>query len=485
MLHTNENAYYEALLARDSRYDGHVFVAVKTTGIYCRTICPAPKPKRTNCLYYKSAAAARHAGFRPCKRCRPETAPNSPAWVGTQSTVRRALRLIASGALNQGSLEDLATRLGVSSRHLRRLFKAHLGASPQAVAQTQRLHLAKQLLERTKLSMTDVAGGAGYGSQRRFNEEIKSIYGVSASRLRDSWKPRSTPKTAIDLKLGVRQPFDWNSLLKFFAKRAINGIEVIGEKFERTVTINDAQGVLIADSSDDGAMLVQLNVDQPTELLLAVEKIRSMFDLDAETENIENALCTDQHLKSTIMRNKGLRVPGTWNSFELSVRAIIGQQITVSGAQTILNRLSTKLGTPLSNEKDAFSGTCCRLFPTAEQISQANLSNIGLTSTRAKTLKVFSTAVASRDLLIDETDDPEIVIQALMGVPGIGPWTANYIAMRGLKYPDAFPAGDSGLLAAAQKLGIADSQQSLSKVADRWRPWRSYAAMHLWQSLKP
>lgn len=483
MLTANADVYYAALIARDARYDGRFFVAVKTTGVYCRPKCPAPNPKAVNCLFFRSAAAARHAGFRPCKRCRPETAPNSPAWVGTESTVRRALKLIAEGALCGGSVEKLAGRLGVSDRHLRRLFNEYLGASPVSVAQTQRLHLAKQLLERTSISMTDVALGAGYSSQRRFNEDIKSTYGETPSSLRRKWHPKTLSAAPINLRFGVREPFSWTALLEFFAARAINDVEFIEDQFERTVRINGADGRLIVRSTHDGSLAVQLQLSEPTQLLATVERIRTMLDLDADITNVEAHLSADDRLAPTIARNRGLRVPGAWDPFELSVRAIVGQQVTVAGARKLLGRLCSKHGTMLSRSIAEPAGRCSRLFPTAEQLAEADLSTVGLTGARVKTLAAFAKAVASRQLVVDESVDPDNAVGELMAIPGIGVWTANYIAMRALKDPDAFPSGDSALLAASRKLGIADTHRSLNNAAERWRPWRSYAAMHLWHSL--
>ncbi len=476
----NTDAYYKALIARDARYDGRVYVAVKTTGVYCRPVCPAPKPKAGHCLYFPSAAAAQSAGFRPCKRCRPETAPNSPAWAGTETTVRRALRLIAEGALNEASVERLGERLGVTARHLRRLFAEHLGASPSAVAGTQRLLLARQLVERSDLSMAEVSIAAGYRSLRRFNEHFKSTCGEKPSDVRTNRRPSSRHAPALTVRLGVREPFAWTSLLGFFATRAIDGTECVDERYERTVSIDGVDGRLVASCPDDGSLTVQLVLDRNVNVLAAVERARAMFDLDADIGTIEDHLRGDGRLAPSIATHAGLRVPGAWDPFELAVRAIVGQRITVAGARTIMTRVSRRFGRRLDGQHPT---SCGLLFPSAGDLAQADLSGLGLTATRRRTLQAFSRAVADGDLVLDRAGDPDETIRDLTAISGIGPWTANYIAMRALKHPDAFPSGDSGLLAAARKLGIAETHASLARAANAWRPWRSYAAMHLWRSL--
>lgn len=480
MVERDADRLYQAMMARDPRFDGRFFVGVRTTGVYCRSICPAPTPKRANCRFFASAAAAQSAGFRPCKRCRPETAPASPAWSGTEATVRRALRLIADGALDDATVGALAIRLGVGERHLRRLFDTHLGASPAAVARTQRLHLAKQLLERTDLPMADVALAAGFGSVRRFNDQVRQVYGAPPGSLRRDHGRRTGGVAPVELRLGCRPPFDWPALAGFLAARAIPGLETCTQGYRRSIRLGPACGVLDVSPGPGGALTARLRLDGAAPLLAAVAGIRSLFDIDADTAGITAHLAADRRLAPLVARAPGLRVPGAWDAFELAVRAVLGQQVTVAGARTLLGRLVATHGDPLPG---ADGQGAWRLFPEAGRLAEADLTAIGLTRARAATVRGLAAAAASGDLCLDPADDPDEAMRRLRALPGIGAWTAGYIAMRALRHPDAFPSADAGLVKAARRLGIAETARGLDDAAEAWRPWRAYAAIHLWHSL--
>lgn len=475
MTHEAE-AFYQALVSRDPRFDGRFFVGVKTTGIYCRSVCPAPKPKRRNCDFYPSAAAAEDHGFRPCKRCRPETAPGSPAWAGTKSSVTRALRLISEGALVEGSVEDLSDRLGLSARHVRRLFEEHLGTSPKGVARTQRLHLAKQFLENSALNMTNVAHAAGYQSLRSFNHDIKRVYGVTPGALRKA----ADPKTHSDLsvKLAYRPPYDWESMLSFFRTRTIDGVETCDAvSYERTIVL-DGEPARIRVCKGGGEFLeLAIRSAKLAPVLGLVEQVRTMFDLNADPAAIDDRLCSTTAMKRFVRQQKGLRVPGAWDPFELAVRAVLGQQVTVKAARTLGSRLVASWGRKVDLGEEKL--TC--LFPDAEALAEANLTTIGLTRARAETLQRLSGAVASGALEL--TASPEKVRQQLLDIKGIGKWTVGYFAMRAQKDPDAFPSGDVALVNAARACGLAETAKELDHVAEAWRPWRAYAALHLWKTL--
>jgi AraC family transcriptional regulator of adaptative response / DNA-3-methyladenine glycosylase II len=475
---------YGALLSRDPRFDGTFFVGVRSTGVYCRSICPAPRPKRQNCAFFKSAAAAEQAGYRPCKRCRPETAPGAPGWLGTEATVRRALCLLAQGAVRGGSVEALAGRLGVGARQLRRLFASHVGASPAAVARTQRVHVARQLLERTRLPVSQVSLAAGFGSLRRFNAALKSVYGAPPNALRGAGSG-GVPGAPITLRLAYRPPYDWSAMVRFLAIRAVPGLEsCVLEAYRRTIDTDGTAGSLEVAPEARDALAVRLELDRPTALLPVIGRIRAMFDLDADPSEIEAQLGVDAALAARVRRAPGLRVPGAWSPFELAVRAVIGQQVTLAAARTLLERLVTEHGEGLlAASARETPASRHRVFPRPERLAEADLTRIGLTRARAESVRRLAAAAARGELPLDGHADPDEAVRRLLDLPGIGRWTAGYIAMRALKHPDAFPSSDAGLVRAARALGIAHDAASLDRAAEAWRPWRAYAAMHLWHSL--
>jgi len=477
-----EEIYERARQSRDPRFDGRFFVGVRTTGIYCRPICPANTPKRENVRFFPSAAAAGEAGYRPCLRCRPETAPGSPAWNGTSATVRRGLRLIAGGALEDADIEQLAERLGVTSRHLRRLFARHVGASPLAVAHTQRLHFAKRLLDDTSLPMQDIAIAAGYGSTRRFNDAFRKAYGRSPSELRRASPLRGLAEgePRLGVRLPYRQPFDWPAMLRFFSRRATPGVErVDGDAYRRTVRLGDEAGVLeLRPDTREGFLTLSLHGLSTGALFEAVTKARELFDLDAPVDEIGAVLGRDAHLAELLRESPGVRVVGAWDGFELSVRAILGQQVSVAAATTLAGRIAARYGEALAGRGDGPNV----LFPGPERLARARFNDIGLVRQRAATIRALASAVQKGDVDFDFAQDPGEFCERLKSIGGIGDWTSQYIAMRVLKNPDALPASDLGL----RKAFGADKPVTTNELtirAEDWRPWRAYGAMLLWGSL--
>lgn len=482
-----QNDIYErARLARDARFDGQFYVGVRSTGIYCRPICPANAPKSENVRFFPSAAAASEAGFRPCLRCRPECAPGTPAWSGTSTTVRRGLRLISNGALDDGNIENLADRLGVTSRHLRRLFTKHLGASPLAVAHTQRLHFAKRLIDETTLPMSHVSSAAGYGSIRRFNDAFRKTYGRSPRELRKSGEESEMAgRTAtLTVRLPYRRPFNWPLFLEFFAARATPGVEAVnGNTYMRTVVSNDDHGVVeIRPDQRDGYLSLTLHCVNTNALFETVQTAREVFDLDAPISEIRATLGKDDSLRAMLRKNPGVRVPGAWDGFEITIRAILGQQISVKAATTIAGRIAKKYGEPLDLSGTIIDGGLSHLFPGPVRLMRARLQNIGLVRSRAETIRRVAAAVVAGDLDFDVAQDPEQFCDALTSIKGVGDWTAQYVAMRALKNPDAFPGADLGLLKALTHPDRVTPKELTARAED-WRPWRAYAAMLLWGSL--
>jgi len=478
---TNE-IFERARRSRDARFDGRFFVGVRTTGIYCRPICPANAPKSENVTFYRTAAAAGEAGFRPCLRCRPECAPGTPAWAGTSTTVQRGLRLIAEGALDDGNLESLADRLGVTSRHLRRLFSQHLGASPLAVAHTQRLHFAKNLIDQTSLSMRDISVASGFGSVRRFNDTFKKTYGRTPGELRRR-RAATVTASAFSVQLPYRIPFDWDRLLAFFAARATPGVECVhDQRYLRTISIGEARGIVDVHDADDHLSL-SLHGIGTNALFAIVQRMRGLFDLDASTDDIHRTLSGDPMLKRSLRDNPGVRVPGAWDGFELTVRAILGQQVSVSAATTLAGRIADRYGQPMDVAIEGVQNVPNRLFPEPKKLMRARLENLGIIGSRARTIRSVSSAVVNGALRFDVAASTDSFCESLKTIKGIGDWTAEYVAMRALKNPDAFPASDLGLLRAFDGPGRERLKPGeLLTRAEAWRPWRAYAALLLWGS---
>jgi AraC family transcriptional regulator of adaptative response / DNA-3-methyladenine glycosylase II len=465
----------QARLTRDARFDGRFFVGVRSTRIYCRSICPVRSVKEKNIHYFLSAAAAAEAGYRPCLRCRPELSPDTPAWSGTSTTVSRALRLISESEMEGEKVDLLAARLGIGSRQLRRLFVRHLGASPIGVMKTRRLHFAKKLIDETNLPMGEIAEAAGFGSVRRFNAAFRNTYKRSPTQLRRRAQFSSIQSDNEYLfRLEFRPPLHWNALLAFLGQRAIPGIEAVESGcYRRTIALNGDSGALSVTLAESGqALEVRISFREPQWLFLIIERVRRIFDLGAVPSEIAAHLKADPLLAERIDSMPGLRVPGCWDGFELAVRAILGQQVSVAGARTLAGRLVRALGVPMT-----VVAPLTHLFPRAEALAHADIARIGLPESRAQTIRSLAQAVCEGTVSFGSVTNVEAFQARLCELPGIGNWTAQYIAMRALGDPDAFPAGDLGLLRAASMR----SERELEHRAEAWRPWRAYAAMYLWQ----
>jgi AraC family transcriptional regulator of adaptative response / DNA-3-methyladenine glycosylase II len=475
---------YRALRARDARFDGRIFVAVRTTGIYCRPICPAQTPKFENITFYASAAAAQEGGYRPCLRCRPESSPELGAWRGTSNTVSRAMMLIAEGALDgeESDVEALAQRLGVGGRQLRRLFQKHLGTSPIAVAQTRRFLFAKKLVHETSMPMAEVALAAGFGSLRRFNDTFRRLYGRPPSELRRRrTRPQAASDGAITLSLSYVPPYDWTAMQRFFAARTIPGVEVVEEnRYARTIELDAARGTIAVSPSTTkkNALAVTIRFPIVSALPAIVARVRRMFDLDADVRIIHATLGQDPLLARLIAERPGLRVPGAWDPFELAVRAILGQQITVVAARGLAAKLVATYGRALDLEAGADGLT--HVFPCAASLANVDLARLGMPHARASALSACARVVAEEPRLFEPTRSLDETLATLRALPGIGEWTAQYIALRALRDPDAFPATDIGILRGAAEEGVRPTPAALVARAETWRPWRAYAAQHLW-----
>jgi AraC family transcriptional regulator of adaptative response / DNA-3-methyladenine glycosylase II len=478
----DHDACYRAVAQRDARFDGRFFTGVKTTGIYCRPICPARTPHSENVIFFPTAAAAQEAGFRPCLRCRPETAPDLGAWRGTSNTVSRALALIEQGALDEAPLDALADRLGIGERHLRRLFQQHLGASPVAVAQTRRVLLAKQLIHETQLPMAEIAFAAGFGSIRRFNETFQTLFGRAPRELRRARQPDVSAGTRgeIALLLRYQPPYDWPTMLDFLRRRAIAGIEMVSANtYSRTIAFDGAQGTVTVAQAEGNALRAMVRFPKLSALPAIIARLRRVFDLGADPVAIAAHLARDPVLAPLVKARPGLRVPGAWDGFELAIRAVLGQQITVVAAQKLAARLVAAQGKKL-REPD---GALTHVFPDPKALAKADLAALGMPRSRAVALSAVAKDAIAHPQLFDATGSLDDAVARLRAIRGVGEWTAQYIALRQLREPDAFPASDIALIRAiAKQEGRGYSSTELLSRADCWRPWRSYAAQHLWSA---
>ena len=481
-------ACYRALRTRDQRFDGRLFVGVTSTGIYCRPICPARTPMFRNCHFFSSAAAAQEAGFRPCLRCRPETAPDLGSWCGTSNTVSRGLALIAEGALDgdDASVDALAERVGVGGRQLRRLFKQHLGASPIAVAQTRRVLFAKQLIHDTRLPMAEIAMASGFGSIRRFNETFQQLFRRPPSALRRkavlALPEGSVGEIGVTVRLSYRPPYDWNAMLAFLRARAIDGVEWIeGDLYCRTVLQDGLTGTVeIAHVPDQASLSATIRFPSVRALPAIVGRIRRVFDLGADVAAIGAHLAQDPLLAPLIAERPGLRAPGGWDGFELAVRAVLGQQMSVEAARRLAGQLVRLCGTRLPLAQGG-RPQLILAFPTAAQLASADLSPVGMPGARKEALAALAAAALADPALFQPQGNVEETVARLRAIRGIGEWTAHYIALRAVRETDAFPASDVGLLrGAATRVGARPTPELLQERAETWRPWRAYAAQHLW-----
>jgi AraC family transcriptional regulator of adaptative response / DNA-3-methyladenine glycosylase II len=473
------------LKARDARFDGRLFVAVTTTGIYCRPVCPANPAKPEHCRFYPSAAAAQAAGFRPCLRCRPETAPAHGSWNGSSNTVTRGLALIAEGTLDgeDASVERLAERLGVGERQLRRLFQQHLGASPIAVAQTRRVLFAKQLIHETRLPMTEVALAAGFGSVRRFNEAFQRLYARPPSALRRTKGAVSAGADGgVSVRLRYRSPYDFSAMLAFLGARAIDGVErVEGQRYFRTLRHDDTLGsVEVAQLARAESLVATLRFPNVKVLPGVIARIRRAFDVDVDVAAVEAHLGRDPWLAPLVAARPGLRAAGAWDGFELGVRAVLGQQVSLAAARTLCGKLVRLCGTPLPASGGS-SPPLAFAFPTPAEVHAAKLEALGMPQARRRALTALATAALDDPELFRPLGSVEETVARLRAVPGLGAWSAHYIALRAAREPDAFPASDLGLLRGATRGGARRvTAKELERRSERWRPFRAYAAEQLW-----
>lgn len=468
---------YEAVRSRDERFDGAFFTAVLTTGIYCRPSCPARTPHRANVRFYPSSAAAQRAGFRACKRCRPDAVPGSADWNQRADVVGRAMRLIADGVMDREGVTGLADRLGYSTRQVQRQLSAEVGAGPAALARAQRAHTARVLLQTTTLPVTGVAFAAGFASVRQFNDTMREIYASTPSQLRGASRAL-TAGEGVALRLACREPYAASALFDFLARRAIDGLEdVTGTRgartYRRALTLPYGHGVAeVGESGGAGWLPCQLHLADLRDLPSAVQRLRRLLDLDADPHAVAERLGADPVLGSLVAATPGLRSPGAADGVELAARAVLGQQVTVSAARTLAGRLVTAYGKPLPKT----SGTLTRLFPTADTLADAPLEELGMPHSRRRALRTVMAALADGKVTLDPGADWEETQAALLSLPGIGPWTAGYLRMRALGDPDVFLPSDVGARAGLRRVGATPAS------VEAWRPWRSYALHHLWNS---
>ena len=461
----DKHEFYRAHLSRDPRFDGQFFVAVKTTMIYCRPICPARKAHLSNLEFFLHAAQAEKAGFRPCLRCRPETAPGSTAWMGTSAIIQRAIRLMDRFAAEELSVSELAAKLGVGERWLRELFQQQVGVSPSAILMSKKLDIARNLLDQSTLSITDIAFSSGFQSIRRFNDAFKTRFQKTPSAFRKM--PLS--KAKLGLQLSYRTPYAWDNMMLFFKNRAITQLEWVDhDSYQRLVTYGNIRGWFKATPNQHGKITVEFKLNKPANIIEFVARLKNIFDLDCDPMAIENNLSEDSQLTPFLNQYRGLRIPGCWDGFELAVRAIVGQKISVKAARTVLNRLVENCGEQQSWDE---SIKLTHFFPTPENILAADLTQIGLTQSKVATLKALASHVANKNLILDGTANLEEVTRKLLAIKGIGPWTVEYIAMRALRHPNAFPATDLELQKKISRLQLDP---------EKWTPWRAYGAMLLW-----
>jgi AraC family transcriptional regulator of adaptative response / DNA-3-methyladenine glycosylase II len=456
---------YRAVDSRDRRFDGWFVTAVKSTGIYCKPSCPAITPKRRNVTFYPSAAAAQRGGFRACRRCRPDAAPGSPEWDSRADVVGRAMRLIGDGVVDREGVPGLAGRLGYTQRHLHRMLTAELGAGPLALARAQRAQTARILVESTDLGLAEIAFAAGFGSVRQFNDTLREVYGVAPSVLRTSTRPATEPGTLM-LRLAHRPPLHAGALLEFLAARAIPGVESVDATgYTRALRLpHGTASVTLAPR--DGYVQAALHLADLRDLAPAVARCRRLLDLDADPVAVDETLSADPALAPLVAKEPGVRVPRAVDGFELAVRAVVGQQISVAGARRVLGRLVTS----------------DQLFPDAPTVAELPDEAFAMPAARRETIRALARAVASGELVLDEGADRAGTEAALRAIPGIGAWTAGYVAMRALGDPDVFLPDDVALRRAAGRLGLPTRPADLDEHARRWRPWRSYAVLRLWRS---
>jgi AraC family transcriptional regulator of adaptative response / DNA-3-methyladenine glycosylase II len=472
---------WRAVQARDPRFDGWVFCAVRTTGIYCRPSCPARTPKRENVRFFVSAAAAQAAGFRACKRCRPDATPGSPEWDVRADVVGRAMRLIADGVVDREGVAGLARRLDYTERHLHRQLVAVVGAGPLAVARAQRAQTARILLETTRLPIAEVAFAAGFRSVRQFNETVRHVFAMTPSELRASAGRDGRPEDsgALTLRLPYRAPLDADALLSFLGRRAIPGVEELADgAYRRSLRLPRGSGIVEL-RPQDGNVCARYWLADLRDLGAAIQRSRALMDLDSDPHSVVEALGSGRLLGPLVRSAPGLRVAGAVDGDELAVRAVLGQQVSLRGAATLASRLVAAHGEPLERPL----GSVTHVFPSTRALAGADPAGLAMPLARSRALLALLAALSRGELVLDSGADRPQARARLMCVPGIGPWTTEYIAMRALRDPDAFPASDLGVRHALERLGRDARPSAALALAERWRPYRAYAVAHLWESL--
>ena len=472
----DDSACYQALATHDARFDGHFFVGVSSTGIYCRPVCPAKLPRQKNCTFYATAAAAEQAGYRPCLRCRPELAPGRARIDATSHLAARAASRIEDGALTGKSVAELAADLGVSDRHLRRVVEESFGVSLIELAQTSRLLYAKRLLTDTDLPVTEIAFASGFHSVRRFNALFAERYRLNPTDLRKTRGKSTLPMETLRCEIAYRAPLDWPDLLRFIAGRVVRGTEIAeGDIYRRTVRVGERYGYLsVSPVPDKNALIVELSATLAPVMIPVLARVKRLFDLDADP------LAISAHLGEIATKYPGLRVPGAFDGFEMTVRAILGQQVSVKSATTLAGRFAMAFGDPIKTPYPEMT----HLFPTPETVAGLTVDAIaaqGIIGARANSILALAHAVAEGNISLEpNTGDVTETMNRLKSIPGIGEWTAQYVAMRALAWPDAFPHTDLGIMKA---LNETNPKRILER-GEAWRPWRAYAVMHLWKSLE-
>lgn len=474
---------YRAAEDKDSRFDGWIYCGVTSTGIYCRPSCPARTPKRANLRFYPSAAAAQSAGFRACKRCRPDATPGSPEWDASADLVGRAMRLIADGVVDREGVGGLADRLGYSERHVHRQLVDRAGAGPLAIARSNRAQNARILLETTSLPATEVADAAGFASVRQFNDTIREVFADTPTGLRRRTRGAHArgrgERAAIELSIPFREPFAGDELIEFLRVRAVEGVETVNEgSYSRVLALPHAPGRVSVGGTSANKLRARFELGDARDLGSAVERVRRLFDLDSDPVAADAALAGDPLLAKSVIEHPGLRVPGCVTGSELAFRAVLGQQVTVRSATRMASRLAAEYGRTTKLSPD--HGLPARCFPDAETIAQIDPASLPMPRRRAAALTLLAGAVAGGAIQLDGAADRNEVREGLRAIPGIGPWTADYIAMRALRDPDVFLPGDSGARAGMAALGLPNSIKEIETTAARWSPYRSYALQHLW-----